>query len=74
MKHLIKKAITSSLKLHPNYNLIIMMKNMTEAFHNVNRKILLGKLETILDESEIRMMYLLINNIKLKVRVGRSLV
>ena len=50
------------------------MKNMTEAFHNVNRKILLGKLETILDESEIRMMYLLINNIKLKVRVGRSLV
>ena len=34
---------------------------------------MLEKLETILDESEMRMMYILINNVKLKVRVERSL-
>ena len=50
------------------------MTNMSEAFYNVNRKILLGKLETIPDESEMRMMYRLINNIKPKVTVGRNLV
>ena len=33
---------------------------------------MLEKLETILCESEMRMMYLLINNVKLKVRVRRG--
>ena len=65
MKLLIEKAITSE-----NYNLIIMMIDMSKAFYAVNWKTLLKKLETTLDESEMRMMYLLINNVKLKVRVG----
>ena len=46
---------------------------MSKALNTVNRKTLLKKLETILDKSEMRMMYLLINNVKLKVRVGKSL-
>ena len=50
-----------------------MMIDMSKAFATVNRKTLLKKLETILDENEIRIMYLLINNLKLKVTVGRSL-
>ena len=61
-----KKAITSE-----NYNHIIMIIDMSKAFDTVNRKTLLGRLETILDESEMRMMYLLINNVKLKVRMGK---
>ena len=38
------------------------MIDMSKAFDTVNQKTLLEKLETILDESEMRMMYLLINN------------
>ena len=68
MKLPIEKAITSE-----NYNLIIMMVDMSKAFNTVNRKTLLEKLETVLDESEMRIMYHLVNNVKLKVKVGRSL-
>ena len=68
MRLLIGKAITSE-----NYNLIIMMIDTSKTLDTVNRKTLLKTLETILDESEMRMMYLLINNIKRKVKVGRSL-
>ena len=50
-----------------------MMIDSQKAFDTVNRKTLLKKLETILDENEIRIMYLLINNLKLKVTVGRNL-
>ena len=50
-----------------------MMIDMSKAFDTVNQKTLLEKLGTILDEREMRMMYLLINNVKLKLRVGRSL-
>ena len=55
-------------KLH----LIIIMIDMSNTFDTVNRKTLFEKLETILDESETRMMYIHINNVKLKVRAGRS--
>ena len=46
------------------------MIDVSKAFDTVNRKTLLEKLETILHKSE---MSLLINNVKLKVRVRRSL-
>ena len=65
---MIEKTIASK-----NYNFIIMIIHMSKVFDTVNRKTLLKKLETILDESEMRMMYLLIINVKLNVRVGRSL-
>ena len=68
MELLIEKVIASE-----NYNFIIMMIDMPKAFDTVNQKTLLEKLETILDESEMRTMNHLINNVKLKVRVGRSL-
>ena len=42
-----------------------MMIDMSKAFDTVNWK-------TLLKKFEIRMMYLLTNNVKLKVRVGRS--
>ena len=48
------------------------MIDMSNTFDTVNRKTLFEKLETILDESETRMMYIHINNVKLKVRAGRS--
>ena len=38
------------------------MIGMSKSFDTVNQKTLLEKLETILDESEMRIMYLLINN------------
>ena len=68
VKFMIEKTIASK-----NYNFIIMIIHMSKVFDTVNRKTLLKKLETILDESEMRMMYLLIINVKLNVRVGRSL-
>ena len=68
VKFLIEKAITSE-----NYDLIIMMIDVSKAFDTANQNTLLEKLETILDESEMRMVYLLIRNVKLKVRVGRTL-
>ena len=68
VKFLIEKAITSE-----NYDLIIMMIDVSKAFDTANQNTLLEKLETILDESEMRMVYLLIHNVKLKVRVGRTL-
>lgn len=68
VKFLIEKAITSE-----TYNLIIMMIDVSKAFDTVNQNTLLEKLETILDESEMRMVYFLIHNVKLKVRVGRTL-
>ena len=51
----------------------MMMIDMSKAFDSANRKTLLEKLKIILCESKMRMMYLLINNAKLKVRVGGSL-
>ena len=49
------------------------MIDMSKAFDSMNRKTLLENLKIILYESKMRMMYLLINNAKLKVRVGGSL-
>ena len=51
----------------------MMMIDMSKAFDSVNRKTLLENLKIILHESKMRKMYLLINNAKLKVRVGGSL-
>ena len=46
---------------------------MSKAFDTVNRKTLLEKLEPILDDSEMRMMYLLIADVKYRVRVENTL-
>ena len=46
-----RKVITSE-----NYILIVTMIDVSKTFDTFNRKTLLEKLETILDESEIRMM------------------
>ena len=67
LKLLIEKAIISE-----NYNLIVMMIYMSKAFDTVNRKTHIDKLETILDESEMEIIYLLINNVKLKNESGKK--
>ena len=65
LKILIEKAITSQ-----NYNLIIFMIDMSKAFDSVNRSKLLTQLEEILNEVEMRLMYLLITDVVLNVRLG----
>ena len=64
---MIEKAIISQ-----NYNLIITMIDMSAAFDTVSRKILLKQLEPILEPHELRMMHLLITDVKLMVRVGKT--
>ena len=68
LKILIEKAITSQ-----NYNLIIFMIDMSKAFDSVNRSILLTQLEEILNEVEMRLMYLLITDVVLNVRLGTKM-
>ena len=68
LKVLIEKAIISQ-----DYNVIIMMIDMSKAFDTVSRSRLMEQLGEILEENEMRMMYLLINGVKLKVRIGNQL-
>ena len=44
---------------------------MSKAFDTVNRKVLLEKLESFLNDSEMRMLHLLIKDVNLKVRLGK---
>ena len=69
LKVLVEKAIISQ-----EYNVIIMMMiDMSKAFDTVSRSRLMEQLGDILDENEMRMMYLLINGVKLNVRIGKQL-
>ena len=68
LKTLVEKAITSQ-----DYNIIITMIDMSAAFDTVSRSKLMKQLETILEPHEIRMMHLLITDVKLMVRIGKTL-
>ena len=65
MKTLAEKAITAN-----NYKLHILMLDMSKAFDTVLRKELLEGLEEILLPEELHLLHILINNVKLRVRVG----
>ena len=67
MKTLAEKAITSE-----EYNIFILLLDMSKAFDTVNRGKLMKHLEDILSESEMRLVYLLISGVKIKVRVGKK--
>ena len=67
LKVLVEKAITSQ-----DYKIIIMMIDMSKAFDTVNRKKLMELMEPLLDENEMRMMYLLIGGVELVVRIDKE--
>ncbi len=63
-----EKAITSE-----NYEIYILMMDMSRAFDTVNRKLLMQDLTTILEEDELHMIKILLENVSLVVRCGNSL-
>ena len=68
MKLLAEKAITTE-----NYEIYIMLLDMSKAFDTVNRNKLMEYLNNILSPGEMRLIYLLISGVKLKVRIGKEL-
>ena len=65
VKILPEKAITSE-----NYNIFLLMLDMSKAFDTVSRSKLMSILESILADCELHMMHILINDIILNVRLG----
>ena len=68
MKTMAEKAIISE-----NYNIFILLLDMIKAFDTVNRNKLLKYLEEFLTKSEMRLVYLLISGVELRVRVGNEI-
>ena len=54
-------------------SLFVTMIDMSAAFDTVSRNILLNQLEVILEPHEMRMLHLLINEVKLNVRIGHTI-
>ena len=66
-KSLAEKAVTSS-----NYEIIIEMLDMSKAFDTVERGKLFEILKKILDEDELHLMKVLLQDVKLHVRIGNQ--
>ena len=66
-KVLAEKAITST-----DYETHLLMLDMSKAFDTVQRKSLFDELQEILPEDELHMLYILINDVNLKVRCGKT--
>ena len=67
IKMLVEKAITSS-----NYNIYLLLLDMSKAFDTVSRGKLLKDLQEILEPDELHMMSLLIKDVNLRVKVGKE--
>ena len=67
-KILAEKAITSE-----DYRIILLMLDMSKAFDTVRRDKLFLILKDILDQDELHMMKILIENVKLKTRIGDTM-
>jgi hypothetical protein len=67
-KCLCEKAITSK-----NYNIFIEMLDMSKAFDTVRRGTLFELLRHTLKKDELHIMKILINDVKLQVRIGNNL-
>ena len=65
IKTLVEKAITTS-----NYEIFLLMFDMSKAFDTVNRNKLMELLEDLLDEDEIYIMNLLIMDVVMNVKLG----
>ena len=68
LKILVEKAITSE-----NYDIFILMLDMSKAFDTVNRSKLMQILQNILTPGELHMMYLLITDVILNVKIGSKI-
>ena len=66
-KILAEKAITSK-----NYHLYITLMDMSKAFDTVGRHTLIEDLALILDQAELHLIKLLVEDVELKVRVGKE--
>eukprot|EP00794_Sanderia_malayensis_P018431 gene18431-biopygen12371 len=67
MKILAEKAITSA-----DYKVILLLLDMSKAFDTVRRKDLFDILKEILYDDEVHMIKILVENVKLTVRVGHT--
>ena len=65
VKTLVEKDIKSE-----NYNIFLLMLDMSKAFDTVSRSKLMSILESILSDCELHMMHVLINDVILNVRLG----
>ena len=68
IKLLAEKARTSE-----NYDIFLLLLDMSEAFDTVNRSKLMKILKDILTPSELHMMYLLVNDVIFNVRIGSKI-
>ena len=65
-KVLDEKAITSN-----DYETHLLMLDMSKAFDTVLRKSWFDELQEILSEDDVHMLYILVNDVNLKVRCGK---
>ena len=68
IKTLAEKAITSS-----QYKLHILLLDMSKAFDTIQRDVLMEDLKEVLDPDELHMFYLLLKDVKIKIRVGEEM-
>lgn len=67
-KILAEKAVISK-----NYQVTLLLLDMSKAFDRVNREDLLDQLEKILEEDELNILKILITDVRLQVRIGNEL-
>ena len=67
MKLLCEKAITSA-----DYDIYILLLDMSKAFDTVNRHMLYNILRQILDKDELNMINILLNDVQLQVQNGKT--
>ena len=67
IKLLAEKAIISD-----DYQIHLLLLDMSKAFDTVNRKVLFEELEEVLEDDELHMISILTNRPKIQVRVGTS--
>ncbi len=68
VKLLAEKAITSS-----NYHIYLLLLDMSKAFDNVNRKLLLQDLQQVIDRDELHLLQILITDVTLRIKIGKEL-
>ena len=68
LKLLIDKALT-----YQDYDLYILLTDMSKAFDMVKRDILIEDLKEFLDDDELHIVKLLIENVKYKIKVGQTI-
>ena len=67
IKTLAEKAVISS-----EYKIYLLMVDMSKAFDTVDRNSLFTQLKEILNQDELHLLYTMINNVKIKVRVNKT--